>query len=248
MFRIKTRGIRIKVVRYRYLFCEVFKHEISEFFPFLDHFGLTESGGPNWIRFQFGCSSPHPKHCISITITIFLTFAPHVANGFLFCIRWRIQSGRPYVTLCVPAHDVCRRPDPPRSLPHGSFAQSLQHSAEPRLDSWLFCQVVQLRFPRACSVTSYVSYIEDINFRYINPLNPVLWIRSRSDPKLFAGPGSGVGSGKNHSGSGQPLSGMNLKQNFSDKIYNFSTRLCIRFPIRYCTDRIYYLFQKPTLH
>ncbi len=41
--------------------------------------------------------------------------------------------------------------------------------------------------------------------------------------------GSGVESGINHfgSGSGQPLSGMNLKQNFSDKIHNFSTRLYI---------------------
>ncbi len=39
----------------------------------------------------------------------------------------------------------------------------------------------------------------------------VLWIRNRSDQKLFAG--SGVGSGTNHSGSGsgQPLSGMNFK-------------------------------------
>jgi len=46
------------------------------------------------------------------------------------------------------------------------------------------------------------------------------------DPELFAGSGSGVGSGINHfgSGSGQPLSGMNLKQNFSDKIHNFSTK------------------------
>jgi hypothetical protein len=68
----------------------------------------------------------------------------------------------------------------------------------------------------------------------------VLWIRNRSDPKLFAG--SGVGSGTNHfrSGSGQPLSGMNVKQNFSDKIHNFSTRLCIHFPIRYHTDRMNY--------
>jgi hypothetical protein len=61
----------------------------------------------------------------------------------------------------------------------------------------------------------------------------VLWIRIRSDPKLFAGSGSQVGSEKNHfgSGSGQPLSGMNLKQNFSDKIHNFSTRLSTyKFP------------------
>ncbi len=50
--------------------------------------------------------------------------------------------------------------------------------------------------------------------------------------------GSGVGSGINHfgSGSGQPISGMNLKQNFSDKIHNFSTRLCIHFPTRYHTE------------
>jgi hypothetical protein len=57
------------------------------------------------------------------------------------------------------------------------------------------------------------------------------------------GSGSGVGSG-----SGQPLSGMNLKQNFSDKIHNFSTRLCIRFPIRYHTDRINYFFQNNRLY
>jgi hypothetical protein len=65
-----------------------------------------------------------------------------------------------------------------------------------------------------------------------------------SDPKLFAR------SGINHfgSGSGQPLAGMNVKQNFSDKIHNFSTRLCIRFPIRYHTDRINYLFQNKRLY
>jgi hypothetical protein len=43
----------------------------------------------------------------------------------------------------------------------------------------------------------------------------VLWIRIRSDQKIFAG--SRVGSGTNRFGFGQPLSGMNLKQNFSDK-------------------------------
>ncbi len=75
----------------------------------------------------------------------------------------------------------------------------------------------------------------------------VLWIRIRSririrsDPKLFAGSGSGVGINHFGSGSGQPSSGMNLKQNFSDKIHNISTRLCIRFPIRYHTGRINYL-------
>ncbi len=41
---------------------------------------------------------------------------------------------------------------------------------------------------------------------------------------------------------------MNLKQNFSDKIRNFSTRLCIRFTIRYHTDRINYLFQNNRLY
>ncbi len=63
----------------------------------------------------------------------------------------------------------------------------------------------------------------------------VLWIRIRrsrirSDPKLFAGSGSGVWSGINNfgSGSGQPLSRMNLKQNFSDKIHNFSTKCTIK--------------------
>ncbi len=88
----------------------------------------------------------------------------------------------------------------------------------------------------------------------------VLWIRIRSriqirsDPKLFVGSGSGVGSGVgsgiNHfgSGSGQPWSGINLKQNFSAKIHNFSTRLCILFPIRYHTDRINYLFQNNRLY
>ncbi len=73
----------------------------------------------------------------------------------------------------------------------------------------------------------------------------MLWIRIRSririrpDPKLFAGSGSRVGI--NHFGSGQPSSGLNLKQNFSVKIHNFSTRLCICFPIRYHTGRINYL-------
>jgi hypothetical protein len=66
-----------------------------------------------------------------------------------------------------------------------------------------------------------------------NILSSVVDPDPESDPKLFAGSGSGVGFGINHfgSGSGQPLSGMNLKQNFSDKIHNFSKRLCIRFPI-----------------
>jgi hypothetical protein len=42
--------------------------------------------------------------------------------------------------------------------------------------------------------------------------------------KLFAGSEPGDGSGMNHFGSGsnQPLLRMNLKQNFSDKIHNFS--------------------------
>ncbi len=44
------------------------------------------------------------------------------------------------------------------------------------------------------------------------------------DPKLFVG--SGVRSGMNNFGSRseQPLSGMNLKQNYSDKIRKFSTK------------------------
>jgi hypothetical protein len=46
-------------------------------------------------------------------------------------------------------------------------------------------------------------------------------IRIRSDPKLFAESGSGINLFR--PGSGQPLFGMNLKQNFSDKIHNFST-------------------------
>ncbi len=59
---------------------------------------------------------------------------------------------------------------------------------------------------------------------------PVLWIRIRSDPKLFSESGSGVGSGINHFGSGswQPLSSMNLKQNFSDKIHYFATKCTIK--------------------
>ncbi len=46
----------------------------------------------------------------------------------------------------------------------------------------------------------------------------VLWIRIRSE------------SGINHLGSGfgQPLSRMNLKQNFSDKIHDFSTKCTIK--------------------
>ncbi len=55
-------------------------------------------------------------------------------------------------------------------------------------------------------------------------------IRIRSDPKLFAGSGSGVGSGINHfeSESGQPLPCMNLKQNFSDRNHTFSTKYTIK--------------------
>jgi hypothetical protein len=51
-----------------------------------------------------------------------------------------------------------------------------------------------------------------------------------SDPKLFARSGSEVGSGINHfgSGSGQPFSRTNLKQNFSNKFfYNFLTKCTI---------------------
>jgi hypothetical protein len=54
-------------------------------------------------------------------------------------------------------------------------------------------------------------------------LEIVLRIRIRSDPKFFAG--SRVGSEKNHSGSGQP---MKMKQNFSDKIHNISTKCTIK--------------------
>jgi len=48
--------------------------------------------------------------------------------------------------------------------------------------------------------------------------------------KQCCGSGSGVGSGINNfgPGSGQPLLGMNFKQNFSDKIYNFSTKCTIK--------------------
>ncbi len=61
---------------------------------------------------------------------------------------------------------------------------------------------------------------------------PVLWIRIwsririRSDPKLFARSGSGI----NHFGSGswQPLPWMNLKQNFSDKIYILSFKNTVK--------------------
>ncbi len=60
----------------------------------------------------------------------------------------------------------------------------------------------------------------------------MLWIRIRSDPKLFAKSRFGVGSdsGINHfeSRAGQPLLGMTLKQNFSDKIHNFSTKCTIK--------------------
>ncbi len=52
-----------------------------------------------------------------------------------------------------------------------------------------------------------------------------------SGPKLSAGSESGVGSGINQfgSGSGQPLSGINLKLNFSDKTHNFSTRYVLLY-------------------
>jgi hypothetical protein len=68
------------------------------------------------------------------------------------------------------------------------------------------------------SVTEHYSKIQiDVRPEKISVNNTVLWIRIWSNSKLFAG--SGVGSG-----SGQPLSRMNLKQNFSDKIHNFSTK------------------------
>ncbi len=52
----------------------------------------------------------------------------------------------------------------------------------------------------------------------------MLRIRIRSDLKLFAG----CGVGKNHSGSGQHGPGMKMKQNFSDKIHNISTKCTIK--------------------
>ncbi len=58
---------------------------------------------------------------------------------------------------------------------------------------------------------------EQQNNKIVTPYDSVLWIRIRSDPELFAG--SGLGSGKNHfgSGSGQSGSGMNFKPNLSVK-------------------------------
>jgi hypothetical protein len=49
---------------------------------------------------------------------------------------------------------------------------------------------------------------------------------NKEEKPQCCGSRSGVGSGINHfgSGSGQPLLGMNLKQNYSDKIHNFSTK------------------------
>ncbi len=54
----------------------------------------------------------------------------------------------------------------------------------------------------------------------------------KSDPDLV-GSESRVRSGTNHfkSGSGQPSLGMNLKQNFSNKIHNFSTKCIIKIKI-----------------
>ncbi len=77
----------------------------------------------------------------------------------------------------------------------------------------------------------------------------MLWIGSVGS-ETFSRSGSGVGSGINHFGSGsrQPLSGMNLKQNFSDKIHNFSTRLCIRLPIWYHTDRMFQITDFTLIH
>ncbi len=66
----------------------------------------------------------------------------------------------------------------------------------------------------------------DRNKPSILPDNQCCRIRSRirSDPELLAG------SGINHFGSesGQPLLGMNLKQTFTDKIHNFSTKCTIK--------------------
>jgi hypothetical protein len=72
--------------------------------------------------------------------------------------------------------------------------------------------------------------------------------------------GSGVGSGINKfgSGSGQPFSRMNLKQNFSDKIHNYSTKCTIKinknlfflknFPKNLHKHRIKYLLQNGRLY
>jgi hypothetical protein len=57
-----------------------------------------------------------------------------------------------------------------------------------------------------------------------------------SDPKLFAG--SGVGSGINHFGSGQPLSRMHLNKT-SDKIHNFSTKCTININKKNVSKKIY---------
>ena len=65
------------------------------------------------------------------------------------------------------------------------------------------------------------------------PCYAVLWIRIRSDPELFAGSGSGVGSGINHfgSGSGQSGSGMNFIPNFSVKKSHFLNQIAQKMGI-----------------
>jgi hypothetical protein len=62
----------------------------------------------------------------------------------------------------------------------------------------------------------------------LNIIMPVLWIRIRSDPKLFSESGSGVGINHFGSRSWQPFSRRNLKQNFSDKIHYFATKCTIK--------------------
>jgi hypothetical protein len=54
-----------------------------------------------------------------------------------------------------------------------------------------------------------------------------VYVTSVVDPELFAGSGSGVGSGINHfgSGSGQSGSGMNLIPNFSVKKSHFLNQI-----------------------
>ena len=66
----------------------------------------------------------------------------------------------------------------------------------------------------------YDTYVDVENHKHAFFCQAVL--RIRWDRKLFAGPG--VGSGKNHSGSGQLGPGMKTKQNLTDKIYNNSTK------------------------
>ncbi len=82
----------------------------------------------------------------------------------------------------------------------------------------------------AAGATGSVVDPDPVGFETFCRIRSRIRSRIRLKQKLFAGSRSVVGSGINNFGtaSGQPLSRMNLKQNFSDKIHKFSTKCTIK--------------------